>query len=175
MKNIPSLLLLALSIALFYACQSDAESTESHDVTQESHTEQTNEVNPSSTLQNGENNLTLTDQQLLEIGALNQEIKILRQDYNNSVSALIENHGLTLPEFQQQSRLMTTGSKSELTPQQQKVWRDINVQMMDIQMDLQSTIETKVAESGYTMEEFRSHTARINQHPEYKQRQNELQ
>lgn len=175
MKNIQPLLFIVFCVALFHACQSEAESTDSQEVIEESNSAQATEENQISTTPNEDNNLTLTDRQLLEIGALNREVKILRQDHNHSVSSLIENHGLTLPEFQNQSRLMTTGSKSELTPQEQKVWRDINVQMMELQMELQRAIEQKVAESDYSMEEFRTYTARINQFPEYKQRQLELQ
>lgn len=165
---------LALMVS---ACQSDAESSDQEAENAEQLADPAAESDsPSENAREvaGENSLTLTDQQLIDVGILNREIQSMRQNVRSEISEMVKTNGLSMPEFQQQSRLMTGGSSSELSAKEQEVWRAINIEMMDMQVGLESAVKEKVRKKGYTLEEFKEFSRRISQNPKYKERQAQL-
>lgn len=165
---------LALMIS---ACQEGADSSDQDVENAEFHTEPAGDADTpaeNATGEVGDNSLTLTDQQLIDMGVLSREIQLMRQSSRSDISDMVSEHGLSMTEFQQQSRLMTGGSSGELSPKEQEVWRAINIEMMEIQVQLESDVKQKVEQKGYTYDEYKEYSRRISQNPQYKERQTQL-
>ena len=176
MQKVISITLVLAGLILIGACQSESENSgEVEGMTQQEQAPQQAPQQQPQMEQPPGAQIELSDEDLAAFAQIDSELRLMQENAREQMIGVIEEHGMTLEEYQQHSQMQQQGMTDQISEEAMGSMGAINDQMGEIQESMQETMESKVEQLGMTVEEYQDMAMAINQNPEYQQRVTELQ
>lgn len=177
MLRVISIAMAFMGLFFFSACQSEGETVE-HEADGMTQHEQApppqNQQAPQMQQQPGAD-IDISDEDLKAFAEIDSELRMMQEDARSQMIEVIENHGMTLDEFQQHSQMQQQGMTDQIPEDDVNAITDINDEMQNIQELMIQSMETMIEDRGMSVEEYEQMAMVINQNPDYQQRMMEMQ
>ena len=177
MLRVISIAMALTGLFLFSACQSEGERVE-HDadgMTQQEQQAPPQDQQAPQMQQQPDVDMDVSDEDLRAFAEIDSELRMMQEDARNQMIEVIENHGLTLEEFQEHSQMQQQGMTDQIPEGDVNAIADINDEMAGIQELMVESMETMVEDHGMSVEQYEQLAMVINQNPDYQQRLMEMQ
>ncbi len=177
MLRVISIALALTGLFLISACQSEGETVE-HDadgMTQQEQAPPPQDQQAPQMQQQPGADMDISDDDLRAFAEIDSELRMMQEDARSQMIDVIENHGMTLEEFQQHSQMQQQGMTDQIPEGDAQAIADINDEKQSIQETIIESMETLVEDHGMSVDEYEQLAMVINQNPDYQQRLMEMQ